>query len=313
MKIAFIGLGIMGRPMALNLLRGGHELTVWARRAESMAPLAEAGAHCAASAASAAAGADLVISIVADAPDVEQVMLGAGGVADALALRDPLAAPLVAVDMSTIAPGAARDIGARLGERGIAFLDAPVSGGEVGAIAGSLSIMVGGDADAFAFAQPAFACMGRNIVHVGDSGAGQVAKAANQIVTGVGVLAVAEALNFAARNGVDTARVREALLGGSAGSRILENHGQRMLDRNFKPGFKAWMHQKDLNIVLQCAHQQGVCAPLSAATAQYFNALVGCGLGEEDSIAVLKLLEGLSGAGAPPAAGGLPEEKDAAS
>jgi len=137
--------------------------------------------------------------------------------------------------------------------------------------------------------------MGKNIVHVGDSGAGQVTKAANRIVTGMGVLAVAEAFAFAAKNGVDRSKVREALLGGFAYSKILENHGQRMLDRNFKPGFKSWMHEKDLNIVMQTAHELGLCLPGSAATAQMFNAMVGSGMGEEDSIAVLKLLERLSG------------------
>lgn len=289
MKIGFIGLGIMGRPMALNLLHGGHQLTVWARRAESMQPVLDAGADAAASPAEVAKGVDVVISMVADAPDVEQVMLGERGVASAGR------SGLIAVDMSTIRPAAARDIGARLLAQGIDFLDAPVSGGEVGAIAGTLSIMVGGTVSAFDRARPAFACMGRNIVHVGDAGAGQVAKAANQIVTGVGVLTVAEALNFAARSGVDPARVREALLGGFAYSKILENHGQRMLDRNFKPGFKSWMHQKDMNIVMQSAHELGLCLPVSAATAQMYNAMVGSGLGEEDSIAILKLLERLSG------------------
>lgn len=289
MRVGFIGLGIMGRPMALNLLRGGFDLTVWARRAESMAPLLEAGARGAASPAAVAAEVDLVISMVADAPDVTEVMLGERGVCQRAK------AGLVAVDMSTIAPAAAREIAARLAEKGIAFVDAPVSGGEVGAIAGTLSIMAGGSAAAFAAAQPAFAVMGNNIVHIGDSGAGQVAKAANQILTGIGVLAVAEALTFAKKNDVDPAKVREALLGGFAYSRILENHGQRMLDGNFKPGFKAWMHQKDLNIVMQTAHQLGLCLPASAATAQAFNALVGSGLAEEDSIAVLKLLARLSG------------------
>jgi len=289
MRIGFIGLGIMGRPMALNLLRGGHQLTVWARRPESMQPLLDAGASGAASPAALAEQAELVISMVADAPDVEQVMLGENGVASGGQ------SGLVAVDMSTIRPSAARSIAGRLLAGGIDFLDAPVSGGEVGAVAGTLSIMAGGSTAAFETAQPAFACIGRNIVHVGDSGAGQVAKAANQIVTGVGVLTVAEALNFAARSGVDPARVREALLGGFASSRILENHGQRMLDRNFKPGFKSWMHQKDMNIVMQSAHELGLCLPLAAATAQMFNAMVGSGLGEEDSIAILKLLERLSG------------------
>ena len=289
MRIGFIGLGIMGRPMALNLLKGGHAVTVWARRPESRQPLLQAGAQEAGSPAEAARDAELVISMVADAPDVAEVMLGEQGVAKG-------AAPgLVAVDMSTIAPAAARDIGVRLAAAGVDFVDAPVSGGEVGAIAGTLSIMAGGTAEGFARAQPAFACMGKNIIHVGASGAGQVAKAANQIVTGMGVLAVAEAFAFAAKNDVDPAKVREALLGGFAYSRILENHGQRMLDRNFKPGFKSWMHEKDLNIVMQTAHQLGLCLPGSAATAQMFNAMVGSGLGEEDSIAVLKLLERLSG------------------
>ncbi len=286
MKIGFIGLGIMGRAMALNLLKGGHELTVWARRAESMAPLLAAGATAADGPAEAARGNALLISMVADAPDVAEVMRD-------MASTRP--SGLVAVDMSTIAPAAARQIAQDLAAAGVDFMDAPVSGGEVGAIAGTLSIMAGGSQAAFDRAQPAFACMGKNIVHVGASGAGQVTKAANQIVTGMGVLAVAEAFAFAAKNGVDRHKVREALLGGFASSKILENHGQRMLDRNFKPGFKSWMHEKDLNIVMQTAHELGLCLPGSAATAQMFNAMVGSGLGEEDSIAVLKLLEQLSG------------------
>ena len=286
MKIGFIGLGIMGRAMALNLLKGGHEVTVWARRAESMAPLLEAGARGANGPAEAAQGVELLISIVADGPDVAEVMAAAAKGASQ---------GLVAVDMSTIAPSAAREIGQSLAASGIDFLDAPVSGGEVGAVAGTLSIMVGGSEAGFARAKPAFECMGKNIVHVGESGAGQVTKAANQIMTGMGVLAVAEAFAFASKNGVDRSKVREALMGGFAYSRILENHGQRMLDRNFKPGFKSWMHEKDLNIVMQTAHELGLCLPGSAATAQMFNAMVGSGYGEEDSIAVLKLLEGLSG------------------
>ncbi|MGE5471520.1 MAG: NAD(P)-dependent oxidoreductase [Bacteroidota bacterium] len=286
MKIGFIGLGIMGRPMALNLVKGGHAVTVWARRAESMAPLLAAGATGAASPAEAARGNEVLISMVADAPDVAEVMRGVASGA---------APGLVAVDMSTIAPAAARQIGEELAAAGIDFIDAPVSGGEVGAIAGTLSIMAGGSEAAFDKARPAFECMGKNVVHVGASGAGQVTKAANQIVTGMGVLAVAEAFAFASKNGVDVGKVREALLGGFAASKILENHGQRMLDRNFKPGFKSWMHEKDLNIVMQTAHELGLCLPGSAATAQMFNAMVGSGLGEEDSIAVLKLLEQLSG------------------
>jgi 2-hydroxy-3-oxopropionate reductase len=279
----------MGRPMALNTLKAGHEVVVWARRADSMLPLAEAGARIATSPAEVARQVDVVISMVADAPDVEQVMLGENGVASGAQ------AGLVAVDMSTISPSAAKDIAAKMKARGIEFVDAPVSGGEVGAIAGTLSIMAGGSEAAFAKAKPAFECMGKNIVHIGDSGAGQVAKACNQIMTGMGVMAVAEALCFASKAGANPAKVREALLGGFAYSKILENHGQRMIDRNFKPGFKSWMHQKDLNIVMQSAHELGLMLPGSAMTAQMFNAMVGSGLGEEDSIAVLKLLENLSG------------------
>ncbi len=289
MKIGFLGLGIMGRPMALNLIKGGHQLVVWARRPASLVPLTEAGAQAGSSPADVARQVDVVISMVADAPDVAQVMYGESGVAEG-------AKPgLVAVDMSTIAPAAARDIATQMHARGVDFVDAPVSGGEVGAVAGTLSIMAGGSVAAFAKAKPAFECMGKNIVHVGDSGAGQVAKACNQIVTGMGVMAVAEAMCFAKKAGADPAKVREALLGGFAYSKILENHGQRMLDRNFKPGFKSWMHQKDLNIVMQSAHELGLMLPGSAMTAQMFNAMVGSGLGEEDSIAVLKLLEKLSG------------------
>ncbi|MCB1961189.1 MAG: NAD(P)-dependent oxidoreductase, partial [Rhodocyclaceae bacterium] len=251
-----------------------------------LAPVVAAGAVACTSVAEVAAGSGVVFSCVADAPDVAQV---AEGVAEGAA------AGLVFADMSTIAPAAARDIAARLAERGVRMLDAPVSGGEVGAIAGTLTIMVGGDPEAFEIARPAFAAMGKSVTLVGASGAGQVAKACNQILTGVGVAAVAEALNFAQKSGVDPARVREALLGGFAYSRILENHGQRMLDRNFKPGFKAWMHQKDMRIVMEEAHQIGLALPAAAVTAQMFNALVGSGMGEDDSIAMLKLLEAMSG------------------
>ncbi|NMG14922.1 2-hydroxy-3-oxopropionate reductase [Aromatoleum bremense] len=289
MEVGFIGLGLMGRPMALNLIRAGHRVHVWSRRRESMQPLLDAGAGDCASAADAASRAEVVISMVADAPDVEQVALGPQGVADG-------ARPgLIFVDMSTIAPAAAQAIAARLQERDIAMLDAPVSGGEVGAINATLTIMVGGDAAAFERVKPLFEAMGKTVSLIGASGAGQVAKACNQILTGVGVAAVAEAMNFAHRSGVDAAKVREALLGGFAYSRILENHGQRMLDRNFKPGFKAWMHQKDMRIVMEEAHRLGLALPSAAATAQMFNAMVGSGLGDDDSVAMLKLLERMSG------------------
>ncbi|MHB1372462.1 MAG: NAD(P)-dependent oxidoreductase [Thauera sp.] len=289
MDVGFIGLGLMGRPMALNLIKAGHRVHVWSRRRESMQPLLGAGAGDCASAAEVARHASITISMVADAPDVEQVTLGADGVADGAS------AGHIHIDMSTIAPAAAQSIAARLAERGVVALDAPVSGGEPGAIAGTLTIMVGGEAEACARVQPLFAAMGKSITRIGEAGAGQVAKACNQIITGVGVASVAEALNFAAKSGVDGAKVREALLGGFAYSRILENHGQRMLARNFKPGFKAWMHQKDVRIVMDEAHRLGLALPTAAATMQLFNAMAGSGLGEDDSVALLKLLERMSG------------------
>jgi 2-hydroxy-3-oxopropionate reductase len=289
MNIGFIGLGIMGRQMALHLARDGHKLHLWARRHVSLKPFSEVGAHAHVSAAEVARHAEIVFTMVADAPDVAAVTLGEDGIAAG-------ARPgLIVVDMSTISPAAARDIGSRLGEAGIEFLDAPVSGGEVGAVNATLTIMVGGKAAVFDKVKPLFDKMGKSATLIGDSGAGQVAKACNQILTGVGVAALAEAFNFARKSGVDPARVREALLGGFAYSRILENHGQRMLDRNFKPGFKAWMNQKDMRIVMEEAHRLGLALPAAAATTQMFNAMVGSGLGEDDSIAMLKLLERMSG------------------
>ncbi|SMB24513.1 2-hydroxy-3-oxopropionate reductase [Sterolibacterium denitrificans] len=290
MEIGFIGLGLMGRPMAGHLLAAGHALHLWARRPETLEAWRDrAGVRLHGSAADVARYADLVFTVVADAPDVEQVTLGARGLAEG-------ARPgLIVIDMSTIAPAAARDIGRRLEERGIEFLDAPVSGGETGAIDATLTIMVGGKQTVFERARPLLECLGQTITHIGPTGAGQVAKACNQILTAMGIAAVAEAFNFARASGVDPARVREALLGGFAASRILDAHGQRMLERNFRPGFKAWMHQKDLRIVMAEAQRLGLTLPGAAATTQLFNALVGSGGGEEDSIAVLKLLERLSG------------------
>jgi 2-hydroxy-3-oxopropionate reductase len=289
MNIGFIGLGLMGRPMALHLAAAGHDLHLWARRPASLEPFKETTARVHVSAAEVARHADIVFTMVADAPDVAEVAFGDDGLAAG-------ARPgLVVVDMSTIAPAAAQDIGARLAARGIAFLDAPVSGGETGAINAALTIMVGGEAAVFEKVKPLFEKMGKSITLIGGIGAGQVAKACNQILTGVTVAAVAEALNFAHKSGVDARKVREALLGGFAYSRILENHGLRMLDRNFKPGFKAWMHQKDLNIVMSEAHRLGLMSPNAAATAQLFNGIVGSGMGEEDSVSVLKFLEKAGG------------------
>jgi 2-hydroxy-3-oxopropionate reductase len=288
MNIGFIGLGLMGRPLALHLARAGHTLHLWARRPAALEPFKDVDAHLHVSAAEVATHTEIVFTMVADAPDVREVCLGENGLASGAL------AGLVVVDMSTINPNAAREIGAALAERGIEFLDAPVSGGEIGAINAALTIMVGGKPAVFEKVKPLFEKMGKSITLIGDCGAGQVAKACNQILTGVGVMAVAEAFNFAAQNDVDVAKVREALLGGFAYSRILENHGQRMLDRNFKPGFKAWMHQKDLRIVMEEAHRLGLMLPTSAATAQLFNAIVGSGMGEDDSISALRLLEKMS-------------------
>ncbi len=288
MNVGFIGLGLMGRPLALHLEKAGHVLHLWARRPDSLEPFKTVNAKTYASPADVAANAEVVVTMVADAPDVEKVCLGENGLAAG-------AKPgLIVVDMSTINPNAARTIGKRLAEKSIEFIDAPVSGGEVGAINAALTIMVGGKPEVFEKVKPLLEKMGKSITLIGESGAGQVAKACNQILTGVGVLAVAEAFNFAAKSGVNPAKVREALLGGFAYSKILENHGQRMLDRNFKPGFKAWMHQKDLRIVMEEAHRMGLMLPSAAATAQLFNAIVGSGMGENDSISALMLLEKMS-------------------
>ena len=289
MNVGFIGLGLMGRPMALNLMRAGHSLRVWARRAEAMQPLLDAGATACANAAELARTSDVVISLVGDGPDVEAVALGPEGVADG-------ARPgLIYIDMSTISPEIAQSVARRLAERGITMLDAPVSGGETGAINATLTIMVGGETSAFECVKPLFEAMGKTISHIGGNGAGQVAKACNQIVTGVGVAAVAEAINFARKSGVDAGAVREVLMGGFAASRILDAHGGRMVRREFAPGFKSWMHQKDMRIVMEEAHRLGLQLPTAAAAAQLFNAMVGSGLGEEDSVAMLKLFERMSG------------------
>lgn len=288
MRIGFIGLGLMGRPMALNLIKGGHTVSVWARRVESTKPLADAGAKVVASPKALAAGVEVVVSMVADGPDVEQVMLGKDGVIEGGNKG------LIAIDMSTIQPSTAKQVNAELGKKGIEFLDAPVSGGDVGAINGTLSIMVGGPKAAFDKAKPVFECMGKNIVYIGETGAGQVTKAANNLVVAMTVIAVSEAFCLARKSGVDPAKVREALLGGFANSKVLDLHGQRLLDRNFKPGFKAWMHQKDLHIALRSAHELNLAMPGTALTAQLYNAAVAAGYGEDDSTSVYRVLEKLA-------------------
>ncbi|MGB5224501.1 MAG: 2-hydroxy-3-oxopropionate reductase [Arenicellales bacterium] len=287
--VAYIGLGIMGRPMALNLLRAGYTVRVWARRSESMQPLIEAGATACSSPADAASGADIIITNVSDTIDVEQVILGDSGVIEGAASGS------VVVDMSTISPSVTRDIAARLAEGGVEMLDAPVSGGEKGAIDGTLSIMIGGKAAVFDRVLPVFEVLGSNIVLIGDNGAGQVTKACNQTVIAQTISAIGEAFVLATAAGVDPARVREALLGGFAGSRVLDSHGGRMLAHDFKPGFKSKLHQKDMRIVLETAHELGIALPGAALATQMINALVGSGGGEDDSCAILRLQEQLAG------------------
>ncbi|WP_295886329.1 NAD(P)-dependent oxidoreductase [uncultured Thiohalocapsa sp.] len=289
-RIGFIGLGIMGRPMALNLLAAGHDLAVYARRPETLAPLTDAGARACASPAEVARETDIVFTMLADTPDVVEVVLGTGADADAAQRERAVLAGIrpggIVVDMSTISPSVTRDIAAALGAAGAEMLDAPVSGGDIGARDGTLSIMVGGPADAFARVKPLFQVMGRQVVHIGDHGAGQVCKACNQIVVGQTIAGVGEALLLAEAAGVDGARVREALLGGFAGSRILEVHGQRMLAGDYRPGFKAALHQKDMRIVQEAAHELGLGLPGTALVTQLLNALVGQGEGGLDSAAL---------------------------
>jgi 2-hydroxy-3-oxopropionate reductase len=288
-KIGFIGLGIMGRPMALNIRRAGYELFVHARRAESMAPLIEAGAVACASSAEAARQATLIFTMVSDTPDVEQVILGERGVLEGAR------AGSVVVDMSTISPSATKAMADKLRAHGVEMLDAPVSGGDVGAVDGTLSIMVGGSADAFARAKPLFEVMGKNIVHVGGNGAGQICKSCNQVVIGHTIAGVGEAMLLARASGVDPAKVREALLGGFANSRVLELHGQRMIDGDYEPGFKTRLYQKDMRLVLEAAHELGLALPGAALTAQYVNALMGRALGELDCSAIYRVQEALNG------------------
>lgn len=294
MKIGFIGLGIMGRPMALNLIKAGYALSVYARRAESIKPLADAGAKACSSPKQVAARSDVTFVMVADTPDVQQVILGDDG-----CIAGAQSGSIV-VDMSTISPDATRAMAAALEGRGVEMLDAPVSGGETGAVNATLSIMVGGKPEVFERVKPLFDAMGKNIVHIGASGTGQVAKACNQIVAAVTIEAVAEALSLARANQVDPGKVRAALLGGSAYSKVLEVHGKRMLEGDFKPGFKAKLHQKDMRIVLENAHRIGLALPAAAVVAQQFNALVGAGQGELDSSAIVNVIGGGSATRADP-------------
>jgi len=288
MNIGFIGTGIMGRPMALNLMKGGYKLWVYARRTEGLQPLVAAGAIACSSPMEVASKVDVIFTIVSDTPDVEQLIFGEEGIVKGAK------AGAVVVDMSTISPAATVNFSRQLAALGIDMLDAPVSGGEKGAINAVLSIMVGGEVEVFERIRPLLECMGKNIVHIGGNGAGQVSKACNQIVVAVTIEAVAEALTFAAKNNVDPAKVREALMGGSAGSKILEVQGQRMLDQDFKPGFKLGLHLKDMRIVMEAAQVSGFVVPAAALVTQHFKSLMSSGGADLDSSAVIKVLERMS-------------------
>jgi 2-hydroxy-3-oxopropionate reductase len=289
LRVGFIGLGVMGRPMARHILAAGFPLTVHSRSRGPVDELAAAGARPAASPADVGRASDVVVLMVSDPPDVEAVTFGTDGLESALARGS------VIVDMSTGDPILARDWAARLGERGIDFLDAPVSGGMEAAIAGNLSVMVGGRAEALERARPVLDAVSSRIVHVGDSGAGQIVKAANQLVVGSTIQAVAEALLLAAAAGVDPVRVREALLGGYAASRVLEVHGQRMIDADFRPGARALLYRKDLTIILGLARALGVPTPAFDAVADGFRTLVERGDGDRDYSALVTLLEEQAG------------------
>jgi 2-hydroxy-3-oxopropionate reductase len=287
MKIGFIGLGIMGRPMALNLKNAGHELIVPERG--SLTAEIRAAAEVVADAKAVAAKAETVIIMVPDTPDVETVLFAPAGVAEGLK-RGTLV-----IDMSSISPIATKEFAKKINALGCDYIDAPVSGGEVGAKQASLTIMVGGPDAAFARAKPLFDLMGKNITHVGsENGAGQTCKVANQIIVALNIQAVAEALVFASKAGADPAKVRQALMGGFASSRILEVHAERMLNGTFNPGFRIRLHQKDLNLALSAAKDLQLSLPNTAIAQQMFASCMAHGGGELDHSAMILALEGMA-------------------
>lgn len=277
-RVGFIGLGLMGKPMALNLLKNGFALTVHSRSRGPVDAIVAAGAEAASSPAEVAAACDVVITMVPDTPDVEQVVAGERGVFSGLRPGSVL------IDMSTIQPAAARRLAEQARARGAWMLDAPVSGGEIGAIEGTLTVMVGGEAHVLEHVRPVLAAMGHpdRITHVGPAGAGQVTKACNQVVLGATIAGVAEAFALARKNGVDPAGVRRALLGGFAQSRVLEVHGERMLKQNYVPGFRTELFCKDYRIVIDAMERCGVAAPVTAVVQQLLNAAVAAGRAADD-------------------------------
>ncbi len=289
MNVGFIGLGAMGRHMAQHLLKGGHQLGVWARRADSAAPLVAAGARRYDSPAALAAASEVVFTMVTASSDFEAVVIGPGGIIEG-AKRGS-----VVVDMETISPAVARAVAEMLAGKGVDMLDAPVSGGPMGAEQATLSIMVGGTAEVFERIKPLFACMGKTITRVGGIGAGQITKACNQLALLVATQGVAEALHLAGRLGADPAKVREVMLGGVAASRVMELFGKRMVERNYAKGIDTRLYHKDLGIVLELAREAGIASPGGAAVMQQINALMGQGRGQDDLAALITVLEQMSG------------------
>jgi len=284
MNIGFVGLGIMGKPMAANLIKGGHTLHLYSL---SGVPeeLIKAGAVAEANGAAVAAASEVVILMVPDTPHVEAALFGEDGVAGGLKKGS------LVIDMSSIAPIATKEFAAKINALGCDYLDAPVSGGEVGAQQATLTIMVGGPQAAFDRAKPLFELMGKNITLVGGNGDGQTCKVANQIIVALTIEAVGEALLFASKAGADPEKVRGALMGGFASSRILELHGKRMVDRNFEPGFRIELHQKDLGLALAGARQLGISLPNTATTQELMNAMAARGGSKKDHSALVQALE----------------------
>ncbi|MBN9551640.1 MAG: 2-hydroxy-3-oxopropionate reductase [Alphaproteobacteria bacterium] len=291
MKIGFIGLGVMGAPMVGHLLAAGHELHTSINRSPPPAELISKGLLVEGSPCEVAERCEAVVLMLPATGDVERVCFGTDGLAAGLKSGS------LVIDMSSIDPSATADFASRIGELGCAYLDAPVSGGEVGAKAATLSIMVGGPAEAFERALPLFEAMGENLTHVGDqNGSGQTCKISNQIIVALTIEAVGEALTLASRSGCDPAKVRKALLGGFASSRILEVHGERMISRSFAPGFRIALHSKDLDLALKAAASVGVSLPSTALCQQLFNSNRAANEWNEDHSAVVKSLERLAGA-----------------
>jgi 2-hydroxy-3-oxopropionate reductase len=286
-EIGFIGLGLMGLPMAGHLRNAGHTLHVYAR-SKSPTELAALGFNACVNPCEVAQRSGIVITMVSDTPDVEQVLFGTHGVAEGLKRGS------LVIDMSSISPVATKAFALRIAQLGCDYVDAPVSGGDIGAKAATLTIMVGGTEAAFARALPLFEKLGTTITLIGGVGAGQTAKVANQIIVALTIEAVAEALLFASKAGVDPEKVRQALLGGFASSRVLEVHAKRMIERAFNPGFRMALHLKDLNIALDSARQLQLSLPNTASCAQLMNAACAGGLGQRDNTALMQVLEGLA-------------------